>query len=257
MRAITLYDAISDLADVEPKAGADDSLAEPSTHYQLMLKGSSKGGVRDHEVPTLSPLEQARVDRIPHFPGANWKDLPNDRVRLSDGTYTDTLVWKTYSGGVRGLCACAAGHKCSSPRSKRYRTLIPWGLEHAFGSRVLPRHKKNKLGVPYSRLSWDTCACIITTKFTPTKSSVLHPSQSRVLSARECARIQGFPDDFVFVGSVDDKLVQIGNAVPPPLAAAIGQEIVRSLRGLSLPGTTRADRDSPPSLRPGTASAST
>lgn len=249
MRAITLYDAISDLAAVEPGGAAVSCVAEPATHYQLMLRGSGEGDVRDHEVPVLSPLMQARVDRIPLFPGANWKHLPNDKVRLPDGTYTDTLVWKTFTGGICGVCACAVGDECDNPPSERSRTLIPWSLAHAFGA-LVPRKDKHKLDVPYSRLSWDTCARTLTTKVCPVKSSILHPSRNRVLSVRECARIQGFPDDFVFVGTVDDKLMQVGNAVPPPLAAAIGQEIVRSLRGLSFHGTKGADQHSPPPLRP-------
>jgi site-specific DNA-cytosine methylase len=54
---------------------------------------------------------------------------------------------------------------------------------------------------------------------------VIHPEQHRVVSVRECARSQGFPDHFRFVGNVMDKHRQIGNAVPPPLGKAIGLEI--------------------------------
>jgi DNA (cytosine-5)-methyltransferase 1 len=45
------------------------------------------------------------------------------------------------------------------------------------------------------------------------------------LSVRELARSQGFPDSHVFVGNIGDRYRQIGNAVPPPLGAAIGREI--------------------------------
>lgn len=54
---------------------------------------------------------------------------------------------------------------------------------------------------------------------------VLHPTQTRVVSVRECARSQGFRDTFRFYGTVLDKHRQVGNAVPPPLGAAIGHEI--------------------------------
>ncbi|MFH1694416.1 MAG: DNA cytosine methyltransferase [Patescibacteria group bacterium] len=51
----------------------------------------------------------------------------------------------------------------------------------------------------------------------------------RMLTPRECARIQGFPDDFEFCGSKRDVYTQIGNAVPPPLARAIAKEILNKL----------------------------
>lgn len=50
----------------------------------------------------------------------------------------------------------------------------------------------------------------------------LHPKLPRVLTAREMARLQSFPDDFIFEGKKNKQLVQIGNAVPPLLGKAIG-----------------------------------
>lgn len=58
---------------------------------------------------------------------------------------------------------------------------------------------------------------------------VLHPEQHRVVSVRECARSQGFPDCYKFYGHIVDKHRQVGNAVPPPLARAIGMEIRKCL----------------------------
>lgn len=53
----------------------------------------------------------------------------------------------------------------------------------------------------------------------------IHPKLPRVLTPREQARLQGFPDDFVFCGSLSDHRKQICNAVPPNLAKAIGLSI--------------------------------
>lgn len=50
----------------------------------------------------------------------------------------------------------------------------------------------------------------------------IHPLLPRVLTAREMARLQSFPDDFIFMGPKNKQLVQIGNAVPPLLGKAIG-----------------------------------
>lgn len=57
---------------------------------------------------------------------------------------------------------------------------------------------------------------------------MLHPDQHRVVSVRECARSQGFPDNYLFCGTILDKHRQIGNAVPPPLGAALGREIAKA-----------------------------
>lgn len=58
--------------------------------------------------------------------------------------------------------------------------------------------------------------------------SHLHPEIPRTLSVRECARLQTFPDDYVFIGPTARQFTQVGNAVPPVLAAAIGAQLVKS-----------------------------
>jgi DNA (cytosine-5)-methyltransferase 1 len=53
----------------------------------------------------------------------------------------------------------------------------------------------------------------------------IHPNQARGLSPREAARLQTFPDDYFFRGSLNDWYQQIGNAVPVKLAEIIAKEI--------------------------------
>jgi len=82
----------------------------------------------------------------------------------------------------------------------------------------------------YGRLEWDAQCPTITGGFDSfTRGRYGHPCQDRPLTPREAARLQGFPDDFVFKGTRGDVRSQIGNAVPPQLAYAIGGEILRSL----------------------------
>lgn len=59
--------------------------------------------------------------------------------------------------------------------------------------------------------------------------SHLHPEIPRTLSVRECARLQTFPDDYVFVGPTARQFTQVGNAVPPVLAAQLGLAIASSI----------------------------
>ena len=80
----------------------------------------------------------------------------------------------------------------------------------------------------YGRLEWRMPAFTITgLAGNASAGRFIHPSQDRALSPREAARLQGFEDSHVFVGSVESTYRQIGNAVPPPVARAIAETILR------------------------------
>ncbi len=64
----------------------------------------------------------------------------------------------------------------------------------------------------------------------------VHPHEPRVGTVRECAKLQSFPDDFVFEGSKSQQLKQVGNAVPPLLAEAVADRVRRHLTGEDVPG---------------------
>lgn len=82
----------------------------------------------------------------------------------------------------------------------------------------------------YGRLDWDKPATTITTRFdTPSAGRYIHPCLNRTLTPREAARIQSFPDDYVFYGSKSSICTQIGNAVPPQLAQFIAYMIKSQL----------------------------
>lgn len=83
----------------------------------------------------------------------------------------------------------------------------------------------------YGRLSWDRPANTITTKCNSfTRGMFGHPEEDRNITMREAARLQGFPDSFEFLGGTVDVAHQIGNAVPPPLAQALGEALIRAAR---------------------------
>jgi DNA (cytosine-5)-methyltransferase 1 len=78
----------------------------------------------------------------------------------------------------------------------------------------------------YCRLWWGRPCTTITSNFgTPSSSRCVHPLAARGLTLREAARIQSFPDDYVFVGSRGSKCLQVANAVPPLLAAALASAV--------------------------------
>lgn len=100
--------------------------------------------------------------------------------------------------------------------------LLPAGLKRARRS----DHTKR-----YGRLHPDALCSTVLTKCDPHWGSFFHPTQDRIISIREAARIQSFPDSYQFSGSITQQYEQVGNAVPPLLGKAIGDEIVKLLKG--------------------------
>lgn len=81
------------------------------------------------------------------------------------------------------------------------------------------------------RLSWDEPSLTLTCSPAQKQTERCHPSETRPLSVREYARIQSFPDDWAFCGSIGSKYKQIGNAVPVNLAYHIGRCVIAMLDG--------------------------
>lgn len=82
----------------------------------------------------------------------------------------------------------------------------------------------------YRRFARNEINGTITAAATPEHCGIIHPTEDRRYSVREVARIQSFPDDYIFVGdSISSKYKIIGNAVPPKLGEAIGDSIIEAL----------------------------
>lgn len=97
----------------------------------------------------------------------------------------------------------------------------------------------------YGRLEWSGQCPTLTAGFDSfTRGRYGHPEQNRSLTLREGARLQGFPDDFRFFGTRHDVRLQIGNAVPPPVANAAGAAVIRALAGDRLPNMYQLPEES-------------
>lgn len=118
-------------------------------------------------------------------------------------------------------------------------------IPHDGGSRdVLPDHliltchkklegKKNSFLDTYGRMKWDDVAPTLTTGCTDiTKGRYAHPVQDRAITLREAARLQSFPDSYVFAGNSAQIATQIGNAVPPKMMESIAQSLFSALVAL-------------------------
>jgi DNA (cytosine-5)-methyltransferase 1 len=93
----------------------------------------------------------------------------------------------------------------------------------------LLRHGDERYKNRFGRLHWEGIFNTILSRPHPYWGAVFHPEQDRVISVRESARAQGFPDNVHFSGPISKKYVQIGNAVPPLLASKLGESLMSSL----------------------------
>ena len=86
-----------------------------------------------------------------------------------------------------------------------------------------PTDRKNRHSSAYKRLEVNQPSCTIDTG--NNHSNYFHPLYNRIPTVREAARLQSFPDEFVFMGNRSEQYRQVGNAVPPLLAKAIAEQL--------------------------------
>lgn len=167
----TVWDAISDLPELDPGQSIDDaeySVDQQSELQEILREGSER--IYNH---ACARLGKANLDRLKYIPqGGSWRDIPHE--------------------------------------------MLPKGLQRARRS----DHTKR-----YGRLHPDSLCSTILTKCDPHWGSFFHPTQDRAISVREAARIQSFPDRYIFTGNLTQQFEQVGNAVPPLMAKAIGEKI--------------------------------
>lgn len=112
----------------------------------------------------------------------------------------------------------------NAPKNNETLVKIMESLPDGGSPSDLPEELRPKSGFAntYCKLWWNKPSTTITRNFsTPSSSRCIHPKAPRPLTTREGARIQCFPDHYIFYGSRSDKNLQIGNAVPTFLSIAL------------------------------------
>jgi DNA (cytosine-5)-methyltransferase 1 len=107
------------------------------------------------------------------------------------------------------------------------RESLPYHLQLACHKKA----RKNSFPDTYGRMKWTDVAPTLTTGCTDiTRGRFAHPAQNRAITLREAARLQSFPDSYVFYGNASQVAMQIGNAVPPAMMCAIGRSLREALQ---------------------------
>ncbi len=161
-------------------------------------------------------------------------------ITLSLPEPTTVKKYKTVREAFKGLPPLKAGEECKripnhkAPRhTDRIMKIIKRIPKDGGSIRDLPKkywlrchlnHNGHK--DVYGRLWLDKPSPTITSGcLSASKGRYIHPTQDRTITAREAARLQGFPDNFIFYGSLTSIAKQIGNSLPPPLAEAVAKHI--------------------------------
>lgn len=175
-----------------------------------------------------------RFNSVVNFPdpthGASYDDepslFPNEKLK----------PWATLRDAIGDLKESCPEVLDFSPRKKHFLGMVPPGSNW----RSLPIDvQKESMGKAWlakggrsgwwRRLSFDLPCPTLVTMPNHASTSLCHPVEIRALSLRECARIQGFPDDWQFCGTTQQKYAQVGNAVPVRLGEVAGEVIANQL----------------------------
>lgn len=207
----------------------------PQNRVRFFLIAARNG--RPIPLPAPSPSNAITVsDAI--------RDLP----KLQNGSGLDWLPYSAVSPSdyatplrtVKGGCSCHYVTKNSAMVVQRYRHVPPGGNWEDIPLSMMNNYTDRTrchTGI-YRRLDSTRPAVVIANY---RKNMLIHPSQDRGLSVREAARIQSFPDSYRFSGSIGFQQQQVGNAVPPLLAAAVFEQIRRCARPAE-PAAPHGDR---------------
>ncbi|XP_075642914.1 DNA (cytosine-5)-methyltransferase CMT2-like [Castanea sativa] len=216
-KALVLQDAISDLPQVTSFETREEMSYQkpPETDFQRYIRstrnemtGSTlddskiKQLLYDHRSYPLGEDDYLRVCQIPKRKGANFRDLPGVVVG------TDNVVRRDST---------------EQPLLPSGKPLVP---DYAF------TFEQGRSKRPFARLWWDETVPTVITFPSCHNQAALHPEQDRILTIREYARLQGFPDYYRFCGTIKERYCQIGNAVAVPVARALGYAMGLAFRKL-------------------------
>lgn len=155
-------------------------------------------------------------------------------------------LWKTVGEAIKDLESTPGEYTPLSEDRKKYLHMVPEGGNWKdLPQEIIPvamggayESSGGKVGF-YRRLSYSQPSPTITTSPAQKATMLCHPKQDRPLSIKEYARIQQFPDDWKFTGTISAQYRQIGNAVPIGLAEAIGRAIISTANKTSTIKTKR------------------
>ena len=202
----------------------------PQVRKRVFVVGTKPGCLFRFPQPTHSGRGDGTAGLPPHLTVA---DAIGDLPAIASGESSDeyaTGPQNEYQAKMRARSTRLMDHKSPCHESKLLALIA--SLPDGGSARELAdvpdwiNKDTRSFRDTYCRLWWGRPCTTITSHFgMPSSSRCIHPKAARALTTREAARIQSFPDDYVFVGPRASRNLQIGNAVPPLLAAALASAV--------------------------------
>ncbi|OCY13310.1 MAG: hypothetical protein BEV12_24235 [Microcystis aeruginosa CACIAM 03] len=166
-------------------------------------------------------------------------DALSDLPEIEDGSRHDHLPYSSgpssvYQNRIRNIGGSVGNNICrmSNERAKKIFGYMQQGDRYMDlppeVRKILP-FREDIFHDRLKRLRWDQPSWTVLAHIGMDGYMYIHPTRQRTLSVREAARIQSFPDSFEFVGNMREQYVQVGNAVPPLLAAKVAQKVKEEL----------------------------
>jgi DNA (cytosine-5)-methyltransferase 1 len=209
---VTLYDAIGDLPEVKPKI--------------------TDTGLRGRQLARIKSLNK-RIEN-------GQEKISFDRERFDKHLKEINDSGKRYFDFVRSNGYAFIDHHVARSQQltdiKLFRHMREGETAEEFYARKpelakkLIKYKMDTFTDKYRKQSWNKPCTTVFAHLEKDGNRFIHPGQARTITPREAARIQSFPDDFIFWGPFSKKYRQIGNAVPPLMAYNIGLKIFEIMR---------------------------
>ncbi|HYC80044.1 MAG TPA: DNA cytosine methyltransferase [Candidatus Binatia bacterium] len=202
----------------------------PQVRTRAFIMGSKLGDPADVFPPLRThydPRSKKPVDRSLYVPS------PKPWVTVKEAIGKLPLPAGTEIRGESGTEALHFGRTPTPVSLQRYKAIPEEGMNRFDLQRIAPEltpqcwiNKKSGGTDLFGRLWWDRPSVTIRTEFfKPEKGRYLHPVQHRPITHREAARLQGFPDSFIFRGSKIEIAKQIGNAVAVGVGKAVAAAV--------------------------------
>lgn len=234
--------------------GRRDGLPPEAAYPTPSHRAEGRANFRQNYRGTSLVVSQSDVARLATMPATTVADAISDLPLVENGGGFREMDYASppqskYQSLLRGDSdARLFNHECAGlgkANLDRLPFIPPGGSWRDIPFELLPkgmrRARRSDHTKRYGRLDPNGISSTILTKCDPHWGAFIHPSQDRVLTVREAARIQSFPDRIVFHGGISEQYEQVGNAVPPLFACALGEAILREMGRVS--GHREAEHD--------------
>lgn len=212
--------------DVKAKVLKAEQHGVPQTRRRAVFLG--KLGENHMDIPDDTGERNTVMDAISDLPELQSGEGVDGAVKYPNKPVTQ--YQKTMRSGSDGIHNhVATNHSKVALERLKFVTLDSTKED------LPPEHRTKSIhSGTWTRLKPDGYARTITTRFdTPASGQFTLPYQDRCITVREAARLQSFPDDYIFYGSKTEQMLQVGNAVPPKLASSIAKTIMDDIKASS------------------------